>query len=261
LPVARAPFSGYTSRSFQSFSCPPSHSTDSEQEGRNIKTLSIGKSTMIRTLVSLLPLPALALAVLLCAGGDAAAWPFGYNMPRGSLGYTYVPSYFGYPLDDYSASYYGGGRYREYYTYGRGYGIANYPGSVLGPGLPPDYRGSVRNPVYYHPAPVTKPAPSPLMQGEKVAHIVVDVPADAEVWIEDQKTQQAGTTRWFVSPTLEANQVYEYRIRARWTEQGQQVEQSQKITVQAGERANVGFPTGGKKTVVGAPRPFPLGDK
>ena len=216
---------------------------------------------MIRTLVSLLPLPALAVAVLFSTSGTAAAWPFGYNGPSGSVSNPYVPSYFGYPLDDYSAGYYGGGRYREYYSYGRGYGVANHPGPVTGPGLPPDYRGSVRNPVYYHAAPVTKPAPPPIMQGEKVAHILVEVPADAEVWIEDQKTQQGGASRWFISPALEANLVYEYRIRARWTEQGQQVEQTQRVRVQAGERPTVSFPTGGKREIVGSPRPFPLGDK
>src|SRR5438046_10459097 len=35
-------------------------------------------------------------------------------------GYRLPPSAYGYPLDDYAGGYYGGGRYREYYAYGRG---------------------------------------------------------------------------------------------------------------------------------------------
>jgi uncharacterized protein (TIGR03000 family) len=226
-------------------------------------TLSIGKSTMKRTLVA--SVPAFALALLLGAAGVASAWPWnilGYNEPRGTVTDPYRPSYFGYPLDDYSAGYYGGGRYREYYNFGRGYGVANAPGPLTGHGPPPDYRGDVRRKAVYDDAPaVAKPEPPPIMQGGKVAHLIVEVPADAEVWIENHKTQQGGASRWFVSPALEDNQVYEYRIRARWTEQGQQVEQTQRLSVQAGERATIGFPTGGKKEVVGSPKPFPLGDK
>jgi uncharacterized protein (TIGR03000 family) len=155
-----------------------------------------------------------------------------------------------------SAGYYGGGRYREYYSFGRGWSssLANYPGPLPGPGLPPDYRGSLRHP----PDVVQHPAPSPLMLGDRVAQIVVEVPADAEVWIEDQKTQQGGTSRAFVSPPLERNQLYEYRVRARWKEQGQTVEQTQRINVLAGERPTVVFPNGGKKEVVTTPKPLPV---
>jgi uncharacterized protein (TIGR03000 family) len=219
---------------------------------------------MIRIIASLLSLPALAVAVLLCSNGTAAAWwpIFGYNGPSGSVTDPYRPSYFGYPLDDYSASYYGGGSYREYYAFGRGYGVANYPDSLVGPGYPPDYRGPQGLAARFsRSAPVVKQEPPPIMQGGKVANILVEVPADAEVWIEDHKTQQAGASREFISPPLERNMVYEYRVRARWTEQGQQVEQTQRISVQAGERPTVSFPTGGKKEVVSVPGRFPLGDK
>ena len=214
---------------------------------------------MIRTYAFRMALPALAAAAFLMSNGNVTAGPWGYGY-RGAVGFGYVPSYYGYNLDDTSAGYYGGGRYREYYSYGRGYGIANYPGPLPGPGLPPDYRGPLHDPALYYTEPA-RPAASPLMQGDKVAHIIVEVPEDAEVWIEDQKTQQAGTSRWFVSPPLEPAQLYEYRIRAQWKEEGQTVEQTQKITVQPGRRATVGFPTGGKKEFVTTPRPFPLRDR
>jgi uncharacterized protein (TIGR03000 family) len=201
---------------------------------------------MIRNIVLL---ATLAAAILLLAAPNApAGGGAGYRAP---IPFGSLPSHYGYPLDDYSAGYYGGGRYREYYNYGRGYGIANYPGPL------PDYRGSARHPLYVPAAPA-QPAPPPVMQGGLVAHINVEVPPDAQLWIEGQQTQQKGTSRTFVSPPLERNQAYEYRIRARWNENGQVVEQAQKVTVIAGERFTVSFPTGGKKDVVSTPRPFPL---
>lgn len=216
---------------------------------------------MMRNLAFSLGKPALAVFALfltdMAVGADKPRpYPF-----RGSNAFDvgrFAPSAYGYPLDDYSAGYYGGGRYREYYSYGRGYvGWAAFPDSIPGPGLPPDYRGPRRHPVpgpWY--VPVAKPVPSPLLQGQNVAHIKVEVPADAEVWIEDQPTQQTGTTRWFVTPKLDRGETFVYEIRARWTEQGQPVEQRQQITLQAGEQTNVVFPTQGEKVQV--PKAFPL---
>src|SRR4051794_6183771 len=40
------------------------------------------------------------------------------------------PSAYGYNLDDRNPGYFGGGRYREYYSYGRGYGLSNFPGPL-----------------------------------------------------------------------------------------------------------------------------------
>jgi uncharacterized protein (TIGR03000 family) len=203
-----------------------------------------------------------ALAGAGLAGEVSAGQPHGYLFPNNSFGIgVYAPSYYGYPLDEMSAGYYGGGRYREYYNFGRGYGIANYPDSYPGRGLPPDYRGPRHPGIFPHSQGIAQPVASPLVQGGTVAHITVQVPADAEVWIEDQKTQQSGGSRWFVSPPLARGQVFEYRIRARWKEDGKAVEQTQRLSVQAGEQLTVSFPTGGKKEVVTTPRPFPLADE
>jgi len=205
-------------------------------------------------------------ALLLSAAGvwaGSSAWTSGYQGPTGT---GYHPSYYGYPLGEQAAGYYGGGRYNEFYNYGRGYGVANYPGPLPGRGLPPDYRGRPMHHGFVDPLPpVPAVKASPLLQGDKVAHIRIEVPAeDAQVWIEDQRTQQAGKSRWFVSPALEKHQQFEYRIRARWTENGQAVEQTQRINVGAGDSVSVGFPTGGKKDVVATPaappQQFPLSD-
>ena len=204
---------------------------------------------------------ALAVAFFGIINGGARAGDPRYPF-RGSNDFgtgVYAPSYYGYNLDEMNACYYGGGRYREYYGYGRGYGIANYPGPLPGPGLPPDYRGSMTS---HRGHATTMPEPPPLLlpQGERVAQIHVNVPADAEVWIEGQATKQAGTKRWFVSPELTKGQQFEYKVRARWNEEGRPVEQTQQLTVKAGDHLNVTFPTPGKKEVLVPPKLFPLGD-
>jgi uncharacterized protein (TIGR03000 family) len=220
---------------------------------------------MIRNFSSMLSVAALAVAlfVLLTAPAQAGdpRYPFTGSNSFGTG--VYAPSYYGYPLDEMSAGYYGGGRYNQYYSYGRGWAgsLADYPGPLVGRGVPPDYRGPMtRHGSIGHPAhDDAHVAASPLLQGDKVALITVEVPADAEVWIEGQQTKQTGASRQFVSPPIDKGRDYEYRIRARWKEDGKVVEQTKQITVFAGDNFTVGFPTGDKKTVVDAPKLFPLG--
>jgi uncharacterized protein (TIGR03000 family) len=72
------------------------------------------------------------------------------------------------------------------------------------------------------------------------------------IWLEGTKTLQTGTSRAFISPPLEAGHRYVYEIRARWQQDGKEVEQAQTVTVRAGSRVRVLFPT--------APEPETLPD-
>lgn len=214
---------------------------------------------MSRTSSLLLAGLSLLLAIPTARAGEyIPRWKFGSHYGYGQ-GF-YIPSYYGYPLDDYSAGYYGGARYKEYYNFGRGYGLANYPGPLPHNGPTPDYRGSMRHPkVMEHYAPPTvEKAASPLLQGDKVAHITIEVPADAQVWLDGQPTKQDGATRRFVTPELTKGENYTYTVRVRWLEDGRQVEQSKQVIVFSGAEVNIGFPTGGEKVAVPAPREFPL---
>jgi uncharacterized protein (TIGR03000 family) len=85
-------------------------------------------------------------------------------------------------------------------------------------------------------------APVPGAVEGNAAQVLVHVPADAEVWFDGAKTTQSGSGRSFRSPALRPGVSYLYVVRARWKEDGREVEQLQSITVHAGERVNVAFP-------------------
>jgi uncharacterized protein (TIGR03000 family) len=183
---------------------------------------------------------ALAAAVLLLLGSTAWADPFRgpFAGPGpGNPGSTspYPPSFYGYPLDEMAPSRYGGGNYTRYYGYGAGFGVAGFPGPL--------------------PAAVDREFPR-LILGETgffahswrtapqdVAYLCVLVPDGAQVWLEGQPTQQTGTVRWYVSPSLPPGIPHVYEVRARWTDQGKDVEQTQQVIIRAGEQVKTIFPT------------------
>jgi uncharacterized protein (TIGR03000 family) len=74
------------------------------------------------------------------------------------------------------------------------------------------------------------------------ARVKVTLPdADAQVWFEGQLTRQRGKERGFVSPQLDAGQEYVYDVRARWTENGREVERTRTVRVRADGVATVDF--------------------
>jgi uncharacterized protein (TIGR03000 family) len=65
------------------------------------------------------------------------------------------------------------------------------------------------------------------------AHLMIRVPADAELWFDGAKTQQTGTEREFASPPLEPGRTYTYKVTARWKEDGRVVERKRDLKVRA----------------------------
>ena len=96
-----------------------------------------------------------------------------------------------------------------------------------------------------------------VIESEPVAYLDVQVPTDAEVWIDDAKTQQTGPARTYVTPSLPADKVFTYEIKAKWTEDGKAVEQSQVVLVQAGKRVQIAFPAT-PPAADATPNTFPL---
>jgi uncharacterized protein (TIGR03000 family) len=75
-----------------------------------------------------------------------------------------------------------------------------------------------------------------------LAHVRVQVPAEAKVWIDGTDTTSTGPVREFNSPPLTPGKQYSYDIKATWNENGHDVTQTQHVKVSAGAHANVAFP-------------------
>ncbi|HEV3255482.1 MAG TPA: TIGR03000 domain-containing protein [Gemmataceae bacterium] len=207
---------------------------------------------MFRKYVPFLGMPVLASCAFFWAADSASAWPLGSPVYYHGPADPYPPSVYGYNLDDLHPGYYGGGRYREYYNYGRGYGLANFPDSLPASPYVYPYGDRARLRWTHSPSPAAPVDPSavPTPAREPVAYLEVQVPADAQIWLEGAKTKQTGTSRLFVSPSLNAGEEYTYEVRVRWTQDGREVEQVQQVAVHAGDRLHLTFPA--------TPKPEPL---
>jgi uncharacterized protein (TIGR03000 family) len=76
---------------------------------------------------------------------------------------------------------------------------------------------------------------------DSTVHVTVRVPANAKLWFDGSTTTSTGAVREFQSPRLTPGR-YTYEIRARWTENGRAVTQTQNVTVSPGAHTTVDFP-------------------
>lgn len=76
------------------------------------------------------------------------------------------------------------------------------------------------------------------------ATIVVSLPAEAKLKIDNHLTTSTSATRVFTSPALELGKAYTYTLTATITREGREVSASQDVTVQAGQetRVTLNFP-------------------
>jgi uncharacterized protein (TIGR03000 family) len=89
-----------------------------------------------------------------------------------------------------------------------------------------------------------KPEPKPVTPKDKTslpapATIVVSLPADAKLTIDDAATTSTSTTRVFVSPTLPAGKEYHYVLKAEIVREGRTITCTETVPVSAGEQARV----------------------
>jgi uncharacterized protein (TIGR03000 family) len=206
------------------------------------------------------PLLAVAGLLLTPAPGQAQRFGGGY---RGGYG-GYYGGYGGYGGSYYPGYSYGwGGAYTPNYSYGwGGYapGYSYYPGTTYSyPTTSYYYPRSTYYPSsayypYYGTNLITdNPASTSTSQSfyppqenanEQVAYVRVEVPQDADVIFEGQrteKTQQGGSDRLFVTPPLQKDRNYYYDVKARWMDNGKEVERTRRVNVHAGDNAVVNF--------------------
>jgi uncharacterized protein (TIGR03000 family) len=171
-------------------------------------------------------------------GGGYGGGGYGYGGYGYGHAWGYSPGFYGYGAWNGG---WGGGYYPSYRWGWSGYPM--YYGSNYGAYAPyADYRYSDYPDTYFDPRMQTGGYDYGSYAGDANAvHLNVRVPRDAEVWIEGQKTNQTGSSRQYVSPPLTAGKSYTYDIRARWSENGQEVERDRHLTVRAGDRPMVDF--------------------
>jgi uncharacterized protein (TIGR03000 family) len=111
-----------------------------------------------------------------------------------------------------------------------------------------DYAASGYAPAAAHtmpPAGWAKTVPSPKQDKEAAAStrakLIVEVPADAKLYIDDQLTQTGSDRRVFSTPELEVGRAYHYVVRAEVTRDGRKVEQTKRVIVRPGEEALASF--------------------
>jgi uncharacterized protein (TIGR03000 family) len=83
------------------------------------------------------------------------------------------------------------------------------------------------------------------------AHVVVKLPENARLFVDDQPCPLTSATRAFDTPTLEPGRVYYYTLRAEVTRDGRPVTDSKRVTLRAGEESVVEFGDIGAVLTVG----------
>jgi uncharacterized protein (TIGR03000 family) len=111
------------------------------------------------------------------------------------------------------------------------------PGSY-GPGTivptEPSMQPPVMPPVKQDTLPQPKPTSSRLL-GPDRARLLVDLPADAKLYIDDQLMRTTSDHRTFNTPRLDGTQTYYYELRAEVVRDGKPVTMTKRVTLRAGD--------------------------
>jgi uncharacterized protein (TIGR03000 family) len=181
-----------------------------------------------------------------CNGCYGGCYGSGYGCSGWYNGTCYGSCYGGYGCHGFSYGCSGcwGGCYGCYGgCWGGCYGGAGCYGSV---GTSPMY-----GPMYYAPSsvppnsqmmppakPDTLPEPKATTPGASVpyrARLIVELPADARLYIDDQLMKTTSEHRAFNTPALAKGQTYYYDLRAEAVRDGKSVTLTKRVTLKAGE--------------------------
>jgi uncharacterized protein (TIGR03000 family) len=73
------------------------------------------------------------------------------------------------------------------------------------------------------------------------AKVVIEVPADAKLYIDDQLMKTTSERREFRTPALKKGETYYYEVRAEVMRDGKPISETKKVVVRAGEEATANF--------------------
>jgi len=73
------------------------------------------------------------------------------------------------------------------------------------------------------------------------ARLIVEVPSDAKLFIDDKPMKTTSERRSFSTPALVEGESYFYEVRVELMRAGKPVTETKKVTIKAGEVARVDF--------------------
>jgi uncharacterized protein (TIGR03000 family) len=173
-----------------------------------------------------------------CYGNCYGGWGSGYGC-AGSWGYS------GYGC--WGASYgcygcYGGG-----FGYGPGYYGSGWETMTPG-GVAPSYMPGATMPPAGGSGSGGEVLPKPKPDGKSGtglaptrARLIVELPADAKLYIDDQVMKTTSGRRTFHTPDLKPGQTYYYELRAEVVRDGKPVSQERRVLLRAGEVVRADF--------------------
>jgi uncharacterized protein (TIGR03000 family) len=120
------------------------------------------------------------------------------------------------------------------------YGAPTYPGSIVPSGGMMAPGGAMPG------APAGEQLGEPKKNGKSTmapskAKLIVELPADAQLYIDDLPMKNASGTRAFSTPTLDPGQAYYYMVRAEVMRDGKPVSETRRVIVRAGQTVRADF--------------------
>lgn len=168
------------------------------------------------------------------------AWALGQTRPGTNPGGYYIGNAGGSNRGGSTGVYVGG--------YPSGYRRTDGSGYYIGGNVPPGpSQGDLSSPPERFVPPYSGPYPEgplnrlPARRLPRTAIFHIRVPAGAEVRFDGRKTQQSGTNREFVTPSLSPWKAYTYRIWVHWMDKGRPVDHSRQVTFYAGDNIHLDF--------------------
>jgi len=140
-----------------------------------------------------------------------------------------------------------GSAYWSGYGYAGGYGFAGCwacygcHGCAGCYGCHGCYGGYAVAPAAVAPVAAAPAAPSTTIRASDAATVVVQMPADARLFVEGQRLRVDPTTNSFKTPALEKDARYLYTLKIEVTRDGRTVTESKDIEVAAGATTRVRF--------------------
>lgn len=114
-----------------------------------------------------------------------------------------------------------------------------YGGSPYGPvTVPGPASGTMTKP---EPVPPPKVGPGSRSSLSNQAKVVVELPPDAKLYIDDQLMKTSTGRRVFRTPTLDRGQAYYYILRAEVERDGKRQTATKRVIVRAGEQVTASF--------------------